>query len=148
MQNVQGLLVHQFFCPTFPCLAKMSNMAKTSHFFLYHCHLHNVSKLTCYAARRNIARNVCVFCFVFLHSSAQCDLCFGIIQSLLSLRFSLTCVQSYFRSLHLEATTVDIYFLAFCIQSQLKRRYQIQCVPLVSGITIKYTDKLKDWKAN
>jgi hypothetical protein len=36
----------------------MSNMAKTSHFFLYHCHLHNVSKLTCYAARRNIVRNV------------------------------------------------------------------------------------------
>jgi len=34
-------------------------MAKTSHFFfLYHCHLHNVSKLTCYAARRNIVRNV------------------------------------------------------------------------------------------
>jgi hypothetical protein len=26
--------------------------------FLYHCHLHNVSKLTCYAARRNIVRNV------------------------------------------------------------------------------------------
>ena len=50
MQNVQGLLVHQFFYPTFPCLAKMSNMAKTSHFFLYHCHLHNVSKLTLHDA--------------------------------------------------------------------------------------------------
>ena len=33
---------------------------KRHTFFLYHCHLHNVSKLTCYAARRNIVRNVTI----------------------------------------------------------------------------------------
>jgi hypothetical protein len=38
---------------------------KTSHFCLYHCHFHNVSKLTCYAARRNIVRNVIVLCTLF-----------------------------------------------------------------------------------
>ena len=36
-------------------------------------------------------------------------------------------------SLHLEAATVNICFLVFLIQSQLKHAYTIKCAPLVSG---------------
>ena len=37
---------------------------KRHTFLLYHFHLHNVSKLTCYAARRNIVRNVMQLCIL------------------------------------------------------------------------------------
>jgi predicted component of viral defense system (DUF524 family) len=46
------------FLPDFSMSSKNVQYGKNvTLLFLYHCHLHNVSKLTCYAARRNIVRN-------------------------------------------------------------------------------------------
>jgi hypothetical protein len=49
------------FLPAFSMSSQNVQYGKNVTLFLYHYHLHNVSKLTCYAARRNIERGYLLF---------------------------------------------------------------------------------------